>query len=285
MKKAMGIVKKILIAVAAVFVLLLVIGIFAGEPEDVPAASDNSGGGGTPVTEYRTTRLYRDSAVSVDFTGIDNDGVHFSVENKTGKEISFVFRTLALDGKSYSDGSGLIYDSTFITAASTGNVTTKLDHEYSTDISRISGTFLYGYSDFSNGDQDGSFRDVPVKPFAVAEYGEYRAEVQSMRAIYNYEGSTAFMVKFLFQNNGAEGRYLLESFDIRAYLDGEELDYISLNDERVETQNAIRAVRGGASLECDMLFALPHSGTVELVISTPTADRAQLAKTTYTYNG
>lgn len=285
MKKAMGIVKKILIAVTAVFVLLLVIGIFTGEPEDAPAASDNSGGGGAPVTEYRTTRLYRDSAVSVDFTGIDNDGVHFSVENKTGKEISFVFRTLALDGKSYSDGNGLIYDSTFIAVASTGNVTTKLDHEYSTDIFRISGTFLYGYSDFSGDEQEGAFRDVPVKPFAVAEYGEYRVEVLSMRAIADYEGSTAFMTRFFFQNNGAEGLYLLEAFDIRAYLDGEELEHISLNDERTETQNAIRAVKGGASLECNMVFALPHSGTVELVISTPTADRVQLAKATYTYNG
>lgn len=159
------VIKWIFIVLGALFLLLIIIGMLAGDPDK--DANTPTGGASASATstsaEYEPNTFYSDSYVTVTFTGIDSSGVQFSVENKANKEIAFVFRTLVLDGKSYSDGNGLIYDSTFIGPKGTGTVTTELDSEYSTDVSIINGTFLYGPSDLSTDGEEVSFSDIRVK--------------------------------------------------------------------------------------------------------------------------
>lgn len=118
-----------------------------------------------------------------------------------------------------------------------------------------------------------------------AEYENCTAEISSAALIPNYEGSQAIRIAFSFQNNGADAQYLLESFDIRAYQDDTELEYVSLNDQSEQAQNTIKAVKDGGQVECVMVFSMIQEGPVEVKICTPTADQKQLAQVVFSQNG
>jgi len=120
---------------------------------------------------------------------------------------------------------------------------------------------------------------------ALAEYGGCTAEITGGRFLSNYDGAPAVSVAFAYQNNGADPLYLLESFNIRAYQDGVELDYISLNDESEKAQNTITGVKDGAGLQCEMVFATRSGSPVEVRVCAPTETAERLATATLINGG
>lgn len=120
---------------------------------------------------------------------------------------------------------------------------------------------------------------------AIAEYGGCTAEITGGRFLSSYEGAPAVRVAFTYRNDGADPLYLLESFSIRAYQDGVELDYISLNDESEKARNTITGVKGGAGLQCEMVFATRSGAPVEVRVCTPTEAAERLAAATLINGG
>lgn len=96
------------------------------------------------------------------------------------------------------------------------------------------------------------------------------------------EGVPAVMVRLHFKNNGADPLYALESFGIRAYQDGAELEFISLNDDvHEEAQNITTGLKDGAEIDCMMAFATTSDSPVEIQITEPTADANLLTSQTF----
>ena len=96
------------------------------------------------------------------------------------------------------------------------------------------------------------------------------------------EGVPAVMVQLHFKNNGADPLYALESFGIRAYQDGTELEYISLNDDvHEEARNITTGLKDGAEINCMMAFSTTSDSPVEVQITAPTADADLLTSQTF----
>lgn len=95
-------------------------------------------------------------------------------------------------------------------------------------------------------------------------------------------GRPAVMVRMHFKNSGADPLYALESFGIRAYQDGTELEFISMNDSvHEEAQNVTIGLKDGAEIDCMMAFATISDSPVEVRITTPTASETPLTIMTF----
>lgn len=95
-------------------------------------------------------------------------------------------------------------------------------------------------------------------------------------------GRPAVMVRMHFKNSGADPLYALESFGIRAYQDGTELEFISMNDSvHEEAQNVTTGLKDGAEIDCMMAFATISDSPVEVRITEPTAEAKLLTSKTF----
>lgn len=90
----------------------------------------------------------------------------------------------------------------------------------------------------------------------------------------------AVIVRFYFENDGADPLYMLESFGVFPYQDGTELDYISLNSDDEECTNVTKSVKDGAGIYCKMAFKTISDSDTELRILEPTAEAATIGTLT-----
>ena len=141
----------------------------------------------------------------------------------------------------------------------------------------------------------GSSEPAAAEPEETAEategkavYGEQEIEILGAEFTDDYkdvedgEGVPAVMVQLHFKNNGADPLYALESFGIRAYQDGTELEYISLNDDvHEEARNITTGLKDGAEINCMMAFSTTSDSPVEVQITAPTADADLLTSQTF----
>lgn len=99
---------------------------------------------------------------------------------------------------------------------------------------------------------------------------------------YSEQPISAIMVRMHFKNNSADPNYPLSSFGIRAFQDGTELEYVSVNDyDHPEAKNATKEVKDGAEYDVMMAFATISDSPVEVRITTPTASETPLTIMTF----
>ena len=125
-------------------------------------------------------------------------------------------------------------------------------------------------------------------PEGKAAYEDREIEILGAEFTDDYKdiedsaGRPAVMVRMHFKNSGADPLYALESFGIRAYQDGTELEYISLNDDvHEEARNITTGLKDGAEINCMMAFSTTSDSPVEVQITAPTADADLLTSQTF----
>lgn len=108
------------------------------------------------------------------------------------------------------------------------------------------------------------------------------AEFTDQYTGYGEQAIPAIMVRMHFKNNSADPNYPLSSFGIRAFQDGTELEYVSVNDyDHPEAKNATKEVKDGAEYDVMMAFATISDSPVEVRITTPTASETPLTIVTF----
>ncbi|MBO5639053.1 MAG: DUF5067 domain-containing protein [Oscillospiraceae bacterium] len=125
-------------------------------------------------------------------------------------------------------------------------------------------------------------------PEGKAAYEDREIEILGAEFTDDYKdiedsaGRPAVMVRMHFKNSGADPLYALESFGIRAYQDGTELEFISMNDSvHEEAQNVTIGLKDGAEIDCMMAFATISDSPVEVRITEPTAEAKLLTSKTF----
>lgn len=107
------------------------------------------------------TVVYEDDRISMTYTCTDEAGVHFDLVNQSDVEISILFDTIAINGRSYDLSSG-DYGSTSIMAQSTGEIIQNINEDYDLDVSTLGAAFRYGATEDPDDEADGSFSGVEV---------------------------------------------------------------------------------------------------------------------------
>ena len=129
---------------------------------------------------------------------------------------------------------------------------------------------------------------VPVNADVLwgTELNGYKAELLSWAYTADWKsnadepGTPSILLRFYFENDNHDPLYLLESFAISLYQDGKELSFISLNSDTEECLNAVKEVKDGASLFCEMAFAAISDSAAELRVTEPTAEANLLLEKT-----
>ena len=120
-----------------------------------------------------------------------------------------------------------------------------------------------------------------------ASYDEQEIEILGAEFTDKYTGYTsqpipAIMVRLHFKNNSATPLYAMECFGIKAFQDGVELDFVSLNDyDHQEALDFTKEVKDGAEIDCMAAFATTSDSPVEVRLTTPTASETPLTIMTF----
>lgn len=115
-----------------------------------------------------------------------------------------------------------------------------------------------------------------------ASYDDREIEILGAEFTDSYNGAgsqpiSAIKVRMHFKNNSPDPTYPVSAFGIRAFQDGTELEYVSMNDfDNQEARNAIKEVKDGAEYDAMMAFATTSDSPVEIRITTPTASETLL---------
>ena len=120
-----------------------------------------------------------------------------------------------------------------------------------------------------------------------AAYDDREIEILGAEFTDSYTGMgsqsiPAIKVRMHFKNNSPDPTYPVSAFGIRAFQDGTELEYVSMNDhDNQEARNAIKEVKDGAEYDAMMAFATTSDSPVEIRITTPTASETLLTSMTF----
>lgn len=120
-----------------------------------------------------------------------------------------------------------------------------------------------------------------------ASYDDREIEILGAEFTDSYTGMgsqsiPAIKVRMHFKNNSPDPTYPVSAFGIRAFQDGIELEYVSMNDnDNQEARNAIKEVKDGAEYDAMMAFATTSDSPVEIRITTPTASETLLTSMTF----
>lgn len=120
-----------------------------------------------------------------------------------------------------------------------------------------------------------------------ASYDDHEIEILGAEFTDSYTGMgsqsiPAIKVRMHFKNNSPDPTYPVSAFGIRAFQDGTELEYVSMNDhDNQEARNAIKEVKDGAEYDAMMAFATTSDSPVEIRITTPTASETLLTSMTF----
>ena len=115
----------------------------------------------------------------------------------------------------------------------------------------------------------------------VAVYEDTQAEILDAEFYETEDGASAIRVNFKYTNNSEDGLYMLESFVVRAFQNGTQLNDLTDINEESEAGNSaelIREVKNGESIEGSYVFQLSDDSEVEVRVCTPTADEELLAQ-------
>lgn len=142
------------------------------EPENaISAVSEDQG----ESEDFESVNLYEDDNMSLTLIGVRDGKALFTVENKLDQEIAYTNSSLSINGISYTDGAGLLYDSSYIAPKSVGQVATQIEYDKSEKIDSFTGSALYSTYDYSI--------DVKIN----FTFGDYNEQVLEGTEIYDSE--------------------------------------------------------------------------------------------------
>lgn len=100
-----------------------------------------------------------------------------------------------------------------------------------------------------------------TEPVNEGELGAYQVEIKNARLTKDYEGKDVVVITYRFTNNGEEAASFAVAFDAAAYQNdiGLNESYVLKNGDPYSSDNQIKEIKTGATLDVDVAYELNDS--------------------------